>query len=348
MLSYRAYRDILYDSLTCGYVGRNLSKHRLVSEREKMPFIPEMHPKMIPVTWEHFVANMPPRSIALDGFVYDPPAFDPRGPHVNFDHHKGPPRSSMLCTSTQVLVAVREGLLDMFMPTGDEIVRVWMNDCDPDVGLSWYALEHHWNVSAPVNSALHRLYGYVQDMDRASGLLDKPRDLPIVKQAAWVFEPYWQFRFSGAIDAKDQTAYMGVLRDVTHRVNEFLAARGRELPIDDRYEVLGGGEDWIMVREIGLQARMRMARRGIRAFVSARQKPDGRWVYTICRKSAYVWWFPVPEICAQLNTNELEEDFFGGGDIVFGNARGSGSTRDPQLMTLAINAFLQDRNLRAP
>lgn len=313
-----------------------------------MSFIPEMHPKMTPVTWEHFVTNMPPRSIALDGFVYGPPAFDRRGPRINFDHHNGPPRSSMLCTCGQVLVAIREGLLDMFMPTGSESVHIWMNDCDPDVCLSWFAFSNAWHIKSRVSPALHRLFGHIQDMDKASGLLDIPRDLPIVGQCAWIFEPYWQFRFSGAIDAKDPSAHMSVLKDVSNRVNEFLASRSQTLQIDDRFEVLGDNYSWKMVHEIGPHARMKMASQNIRAFVSARQRKNGRWMYTVCRKSQYIWWFPVPEICECLNTLEDDGDKFGGGDIIYGNARGNGSARDPLQIEFAINEFLREHNLCEP
>ncbi len=39
------------------------------------------------VTWEEFVASTPPKSIALDGFVFGGPKWDPTTPHANFDHH---------------------------------------------------------------------------------------------------------------------------------------------------------------------------------------------------------------------------------------------------------------------
>lgn len=313
-----------------------------------MPFIPEMHPEIAPVSWDYFRENMQPRSVALDGFVYAPPCFDPGGPYINFDHHNGPPRASMLCTAAQVLVAIRDGLLETFMPNINEEVRVWMNDCDPDVCLSWYAFSHVGIVQQRVTPAIHRLFGHVQDMDKSSGLLDVPRDLPIVGQCAWIFDPYWKFRLSGAIDTKDGAAHMEVLESVSHRVMEYIAGRGQSLPIDDRYEEIGGGRDWLMVRELGPHARMKMAGRGVRAFVSARQKPDGRWVYTICRRSQFISWFPVPEICEHLNPFEEDGGKFGGGDIIFGNARGNGSAREPKEIESAINQYLREQNLRAP
>ena len=313
-----------------------------------MPFIAHMDPNAVPMTWGAFRKKFRAPAIALDGFVDSPPAFDPKGPYRNFDHHRGPPRDDMLCTAQQVLTAVRKGLVECFMPTGDEEVIVAMNDCDPDVCLSWYALEYNYVARQRVNPAIHRLYGHVHDMDVSSGLLDVPRDMPIVGQAAWVFDPYWQFRFSGAIDQKDARAHMSVLSDVSQRINEFVAGRGHSLRVSDEYDILAGGDGWIVVHEKGHHARIKMARRGVRAFVSVREKGDGRWIYTICRQSTYISWFPVPDICAFLNQDEESDCQFGGGDIVFGNARGRGSVRNPKAIAEAINTFLKDNHLSQP
>lgn len=307
-----------------------------------------MRPDIPAMSWDEFRAQMPTRSIALDGFIKGPPAIDVTGLYFNFDHHDGPPRASMHCTAVQVLEAVRTGLMNLLMPTGDEEVHVWMRDNDPDVALAVYAIEKHWFVCARVNPAIHRLYGHIEDMDCSSGLCDVPRDMPIVGQSAWIFQPYWQYRMSGIIDRKDPSAHLGVLRDVIHRVNEFVVGRGNQIPIDDRYEKLSGGDDWVMIREIGPHARMKMARRGVKAFVSARERSDGRWVYTLCRESAYIYWFPIPEIGAFLNQEEEASNHFGGGDIVYGNAYGNASARSPEELSRAINGYLLEHRLCAP
>lgn len=321
---------------------------RLQQGGRTLPFIAHMDPKARPMTMDEFRARFPAPAIALDGFVDEPPMFDPKGPYRNFDHHRGPPRDDMMCTAQQVLRAVRKGLVDYFIPTGRERVTVAMNDCDPDVCLAWYALSCNFATRAQVNPAIHRLFGHVDSMDNASGLIDVPRDVLIVRQAAWIFEPYWQFRFSGAIDQKDERQHLSVLQQVTTNVGDFVAGRGDMLEIDDRYDRIGGGEDWAMVREYGQHARMKMARHGIKAFVSVRQNPAGRYVYTICRQSAYIGWFPIPELCAFLNQDEDPDCHFGGGDIVHGNARGRGSDRGPDELADAINAFKKQYQFHQP
>lgn len=313
-----------------------------------MPIEFHMEPTRRSLSWDEFRTQMPLRSIAIDGFVDHPPEYDFGSLHFNFDHHRGIPRTAMLCTAEQVREAIHDGILDLLMPTGQEVVHVWMLDNDPDVALSKYALEFPWNVRSRVSPAVNRLFGHVGLMDKRNGLVDIPSGLPIVGQVAWMFEPYWEYRLSGAIDRKIPAEHMRVVDDVCARINDYVAGRGQTRAIDDQYETLYRGNGYEVVRELGAHARMKMARRGLRAFVSARQTPEGRWVYTLCRYAPFTFWFPVPEIATHLNQEEDSDCQFGGGDIVYGNARGRGSHRDPVQLARAIDAYLMDRHLTPP
>lgn len=313
-----------------------------------MPIVFHMEPARRSLTWDEFRAQMPARSIAIDGFVDHPPEYDFTSLHFNFDHHRGIPRTAMLCTAEQVREAIHDGILELLMPTGLEIVHVWMLDNDPDVALSKYALEFPWNVKPRVNPAVNRLFGHVGLMDKRNGLVDLPRGLPIVGQVAWMFEPYWEYRLSGAIDRKVSTEHMRVVEDVCARINDFVAGRGKSTEINEGYETLYRGDGYEVVRETGAHSRMKMARHGLRAFVSSRQTPEGRWVYTLCRYAPFTFWFPVPEIAAFLNQDEEPDCHFGGGDIVYGNARGRGSHRGPEELARAIDSYLADHHLTPP
>jgi len=304
-----------------------------------LPIVFHMEPTRPPMNWEAFKTQMPRRSIAVDGFVNAPPCYDLQSQHFNFDHHAGPPRPAMLSSAMQVRSWIHDGLLTLLMPTGDEEVHVWMNDCDPDVALCYYAFVHHFIVAPMVNPALNRLFGHVDTMDKRAGLVDLPRDMEIVRQAAWIFQPYWDFRMSGALDRKDPGEHMGVLESIAGRIDDFASARGKSVSIEDDYETLHRGAGWEMVREIGPHARMKLARRQVRAFASVRQTPSGRWYYTLCRYAPVTYWFPVPEIGRRLSEQEPEAAF-GGGDTVMGNARGPGSTRGPEEMAQAIDQIL--------
>lgn len=313
-------------------------------EESALPIIFHMLPG-VEIDLETFRREAPPCSVALDGIVPHTSVFLPEERIRIFDHHKGPPRPDMLSTGSQVLRAVRMGLLEDFMRTPDEDMHVWRNDPDQDVCLADYALRHPSMVKSFVNPAVHRLYGHVDVMDMSCGLWPIPRDIPIVTQAAWVFDPYWQYRVSGALDQGSAIAHESIIADVGQRIGDFIAGNGKTVPYDDRFEEHYVGHGWIVITEAGQHARMRVTERGFRAFVSARQRPDRRWIYTICRFSPHIWWFPVPEIAAFLNLEEESDCQFGGGDIVYGNARGRGSVRAPDQIVVAINVFLREHQL---
>lgn len=283
----------------------------------------------------------------LDGFCEHPPAHDPQGRYRNFDHHVGPPRPDMLCTAQQVRRAIQMGILDDFMRHPGDDAHVWINDPDQDVCLAVLALKHPSIVGSFHNPAVSRLYGHLDNMDMSCGLWPVGEDVPIVGQSAWVFEPYWEFRISGALDQRSVAAYRAVIGDVGRRAMEFISGRGRSLPYNDEMEVLHRGPGWIMIREVGQHARMTLMRMGYRAFVSARQSPTGTWFYTLCRFSPHTWRFPVPQIAAHINKDEKQGSHFGGGDIVFANSRGEGSKRSPDQMAKIIDGLLQDQKLTA-
>lgn len=80
-----------------------------------------------PWSWERFLAEAPGFSVALDGFVAASPRFDDRGPHVNFNHHEGVDRLATRSTCAQVLMAIRQGLFDVFRDNQGPCVRALMN-----------------------------------------------------------------------------------------------------------------------------------------------------------------------------------------------------------------------------
>ncbi|MBI4437957.1 hypothetical protein HY631_03345 [Candidatus Uhrbacteria bacterium] len=312
-----------------------------------MPIIYHMEPTRPPMSWEAFCRETPERSIAVDGFVDGPPSFDLASLHFNFDHHRGPTRIAMLCSAEQVREAIHDGLLELLESDARD-THVFMNDNDPDVALSKFALDHPWIVKPKLGSAVNRLFWLVGMMDKRSGLIDLPGEIDIIGKAAWMFEAYWEYRLTGAIDRKVASEHLRVLADVEGRIGDFVAGRGESAPIQDAYETLYRGSGYEIVREYGPHCRMKMARRGLRAFVSARQTPEDRWVYTLCRYSPFIYWFPVPEIAEALNQDEDPDVLFGGGDTVYGNARGRGSTRDPREIARAIDAYLADHHLSPP
>lgn len=300
-----------------------------------------VRPSDPPLAWDAFCAATPPFSIALDGYVADGPRFDPKGPRQNFNHHEAVSRLETRATCGQVLVAARQGLFDCFRDAEGPRADVYVNDCDEDVCTAWFLLRHCHFAESATNPLLNRLVGIEDMLDTTAGGYPFPPELEALQELAWVFEPYRRFRITGAIDRRKPDEFLGVITDVEHRIMAHIAGRGQRIPLDTRYERIGGGRGWVMVKEIGAQARTGMFADGNRAYVSVRERPQGGFGYTVGRMSQYIQ-FPVPEILSALNAAEgLTTDRWGGGDTIGGSPRATGSTLTPDEVARVVETVLE-------
>lgn len=290
------------------------------------------------MTWEQYVAEAPPFSVAIDGFVKGPPRFDPKGPRQNFNHHEDVPRLETRATCAQVLLNVRQGLFDAFRDAGGPRLIVDANDCDHDVCLSWFLLSNPTLSRSVSQPALNRLVGCVDLMDATGGAYPFPEDTPILEETAWIFAPYVRFRLSGDIDRRDAEEYRGVIDQVCDRIMKYVTGRGERRPLELDYDVVGGGPGWQMVREKGGQSRTKMFADGIRAFVSVRDTAEGSHVVTVCRAGPHVR-LPVGRIFARFNAEETPElsHAWGGGDTIGGNHRVRRTSLTLETITRLVN-----------
>lgn len=295
-----------------------------------------VEPQQPALLWRDFLQRTPTFSVALDGYVRGKPRFDSAGPRVNFNHHEDVDRLSTRSTCGQVLMAIRMGLFDRFRDQDGPRASVYVNDCDEDVCTSWALLSRPDLCQYPTNPLLNRLVGIEDLLDTTSGMYPVHKDSPILREAAWVFEPYRQFRLGGGLDRRDASAFQSIITDVTNRLHRYLTGRGESVSVDTRYERIGGGTGWAAVREIGAQARIGMFSDGIRVFVSVRERVDGRHTYTIGRASPFV---PLDfrMLRAELeaeerltsDSNEDSGDYWGGGETILGSPRVLGSILAP-------------------
>lgn len=237
--------------------------------------------------WTEFQQESKPFSIALDGYVHGGPKFDLDGPRVNFNHHEDVDRLATRATCAQVLMAIRQGLFSTFRNKDGPIAHVMANDCDEDVCTSWTLLRHHYLVQGALNPAINRLVAMEDALDATAGAYPFPKDLPALRELAWIFEPYRMFRLSGQIYKRNPDEFKSIIQDVELRIMLHITGRGQEVPLDTRYEILGGDSKCTVVREIGAQSRTGMFSDGIRVFVSVKERPDGRYAYVIGKMSPF-------------------------------------------------------------
>lgn len=287
-----------------------------------------VEPRQPPRQWQEFVKETVSGSVALDGYVSGVPMFLRQGSvHANFNHHEGVARLETRATCAQVLMALRQG----FMQATGTPLHLYVNDCDEDVCLSVYLLQQHMATCQVVNPRLNKLVGAVDYLDTTAGAYPYPADSLILSELAWVFQPYREFRLNGGLDRRQSEEFREIIGDVGHRIDEYLAGIGSTIDIDARYRVKAQVAGWSFVEEIGAQARTGMFADGIRAFVSLRQRADGRWHYTVGRMSHFID-ADIPLLIQELNRLECcgSGDTWGGSETIAGSPRIAGSALAPE------------------
>jgi hypothetical protein len=303
-----------------------------------------MQPAVPPINWESFCKTHPPFSVAIDGYVRGGPSFDKNGPHVNFNHHEEVNRLATRATCSQIFVAVKQGLFTLFCDGQKPRASVYANDCDEDVCLSWTILKYGSKKAFIENPTLKALVEALDLLDTTSGMYSFPKRDEMLRHVTWIFEPYRNFRLSGEIDEKNTESFVAIVNAVEGRINQYLGGAGKTTLLDTRYKVLMRESNWVMVEELGNQARIGMSNNGIRAFVSVRERPGGKlWTYTIGRTSLFVP-FDLSSIFSALNKTEglaAGQDQWGGGDTIGGSPRVRGSKLSPQKVVSIINDVIR-------
>lgn len=292
------------------------------------------------LSWDQFVNTTEPYSIALDGYVWGGPRFD-NTPRANFNHHEEVDRLATRSTCAQVLMAIRNNIFtDCFTRKNEPHANIFINDCDEDVCTSWALIKNLHLSKGVVNPLLNRLVAMEDALDCTAGAYPFPQDLPALKELAWVFQPYRQFRSNGLLDKKDPEAYRCVIEDVEHRILAYITGRGKEIPLDLRYERIGGGTQWAMVREIGSQSRTGMFSDGIRTFISVKERADGRYNYVVGKMGVYNP-LDLKEFIETMNQIEgTQKDSWGGGSNIVGSPRGSGSSQTPKFVGEILESLI--------
>jgi hypothetical protein len=300
-----------------------------------------MRPQDVPPPWEQF---RQPYAIALDGYLNCGPRLDRDSPCANFDHHLDVDRLATRSTAGQVLLAIRLGLFHLFREQDRPCAHVYVNDCDEDVALAWFLLKYGAFTEQVFNPVLNRLVFMVDVLDTTAGAYPFPADLSGLQELAWIYEPYRRFRLNGELDNRDPQAYTSILSATEGRIIRYLTGHGERCPLDTRYRVLERTHHWVMVEEVGAQARIGMFADGIRAYVSVHRRATGTYTYTVGRMSAFVP-FDVPQILDALNVADeiTGPDRWGGSQFVGGSPRLTGSSLTPAQVSTIISEVIKTR-----
>lgn len=280
------------------------------------------------MTREEFLTKTPSGSIALDGMVLGGPFYNSATMHANFDHHDGVVREATMSTCMQVYFAIKGGLMQAF--TEQEMKpHIWINDTDQDTSFAvWLLLNYKLFEGVQSIPHINRLLTLNDRWDVTAGAFPMNLSDILVRQHGWVFEPYSKLRKSGQLAVADEATLRENLDAVGWRLTQYLMGQQGAMELDTRHVILFDHPRFKIVDEIGgNEARYWLFNHGMNAYISlVARRADGRFVYTIGRRSQYIY-FPVQKLYDAYNAAEgvTRERGFNGSDIVGGSNRASGS-----------------------
>jgi hypothetical protein len=298
-----------------------------------------VNPKIGSVSWETFLKDCPRFSVALDGYVNVGPRLDLDKMAVNFNHHEEVDRLATRATCAQVLMAIRQGMFSSFRNNTGPVANVFVNDCDEDVCTSWFLLNNSHMVTHAINPMVNKLVTMEDALDSTAGAYPFPAELPALQELAWVFAPYRQFRLNHGLDGRDAESFRSIIMDVELRIMQYITGHGKTIPLDTTYKIIGGGNGWSMVEEIGMHARTGMFGDGIKAYVSVRHLQNGNFAYTIGKLSPFIPFdlLLITKIFNEIDTLVTENNKWGGGNNIMGSPRNTGSGINPEVLAKALN-----------
>lgn len=292
-------------------------------------------------------AELPPHTIALDGYVQGP-AIDTAQRRFSFDHHAGCIRHVTLSTCEMTLDALRVGL----DPTD---LTICINDLDADTVLA------AWLLTRPEAAAHEAVATAVRSAGRWDALGPAVGGAGLVAALAWALEPMSQADAAGKLRAAEnwQVTWGEVLRDCLARLDRWFAAGAPAAaaefaapprPAVELMPLHDGGHWQLVLSRHGIGAFAALYQQGVRAAIVAKPLGDGSTEYTVGKASEFVSGFDVPAILSALREAELlvnpgqpSAHNWGGGSTIGGsprNADGSASRLAPPEVASVVAKVL--------
>jgi len=305
--------------------------------------------------FEEFVAEAPPYSIALDGYVEGKTRANDDGPHVNLNHHEEVDRISTNSTCMQAYNYLKAGLEETFKKNGQTTFRIYVNDCDQDTCLAiWLLANHDKFVGSRTSELMEELVKCEDKLDVFGGAFPFSTEERILGKLAWIFEPYTDHR--SVIQDMDARTMSAIIEAVCSRITEYSKGEGKEVVPPVGYKNINQVVDnldenpkgWVFITSEEPYARVVLSK-DYTAFVSLVGEKEGTFRYSVGKlkpKAA----FPVEDLYDVLNAAEqikgteiTETNRWGGSDIIGGSPRGTGSKLAPREIIVILNAFLSFR-----
>ncbi|HJO92169.1 MAG TPA: hypothetical protein QF753_02110 [Victivallales bacterium] len=297
------------------------------------------------IKWNEFIKYAPRYSVALDGFVYGMTRFNAGKCIVNFNHHEEVDRMATRSTCAQVYMALRQGLMESFRENGSPKLNIFVNDSDQDVSLSVWLLQNHNKISGrKITPLINRLVFSEDILDTTAGAYPFDPNSKLMQELEWIFEPYTKARISFKLFAMNNVEIANTILSISSKIDKYCEGKNGLIPLDLRFEKLGGGKNWTLIKEIGAAARTGLDHTGIRAYISVYKNKNNSFTYSIGKMSQFDK-FPIKKLYKALNNIEniplSSSNSWGGGDIIGGSPRLTGSAIPPKEIEKIVNSYLE-------
>jgi len=226
--------------------------------------------------------SLPPKSIALDGYVQGP-AIDAESERYSFDHHGGCVRFATRATCQQVMDALLLGL----DPSG---FTVYVNDVDGDTALAVWLLQ---NPSRVTEEFVRRLVEAVGAVD-AHGSTYPTMDTELVKAFfEGAMQPVYELQRAKKYGEANLEELLAICLE---RIDKLVAGTLEWSPRQEKtrsFEITHTGTGgWVMAKSDDFIFDLLYAS-GYTKAIAYQVLGDGSIAYTIAKKSEFVSGFPI-------------------------------------------------------
>lgn len=261
------------------------------------------------------LGDLPPFSIAIDGFVAGP-KIDTENHRYSFDHHANCLRFCTQASCQQAQTAILLGL-------DPENYTLYLNDCDLDVAMSVWLLQNQERVKEPLVIKLVNAIGIA---DAYAGAINLNG---MAKTVEWIAAVELDFK-------KDKGSYETIcssnlrhLLDATlRRIDQYVDGEASiEIAKQEKhtdYKILRNENNYVVVQSDNAHIYSTLYSAGFDRIVLVRPLENGSLAVSLAKRSDFVDNFNLIKMYEKLN--EIEP-FWGGGSSIGGAPRGPDGTR---------------------
>lgn len=281
--------------------------------------------------------QLPPYSIALDGYVQGPEV-DPENHRFSFDHHDKCLRYCTTSACMQAWTAVVLGLEELDKYT------IYANDVDSDVCAAVWCLKNAERCKEPLVKKLIDAVG-LGDMHGGAFSING-----MTKTVEWICAPETDSKRKNDYSKISDEGLNTILEAVLHRMDLYVNGESSievaKQPKHGEYKILRNEHDWVLIESQDPHCFGAVYQAGFDRVVLCRSQSDNSLAITLAKRSDFIGRFPIRKMYQELN--KLEPGW-GGGSTVGGaprNPDGSRSRLSLDKIVSVIDRIVQEEKDR--